>query len=238
MIDWLVLSAALLAGLLGGLHCVAMCGGIAAGIAGGFPRDQAFAGALRLNLGRILGYSVAGVLVGGLGAGLVGLARLESLQLALRMGVGVVLMLAALRVLFPRLRFGGGGAQRLWRCLQPLKRHVLPANTALRQLALGALWGWLPCGLSATMLGAAWLSVDPWMGGLLMLAFGLGTWLTMLPLTWSGSRAADWLQRRPLRAGAGLALFGAGLLTLAAPWLAQTPVIHGFLAALGCRTLP
>jgi sulfite exporter TauE/SafE len=165
---------------------------------------------------------------------------MQSLQLGLRMGVGAVLMLAALRVLFPRLRLAGAsaGGQHIWQCLLPIKRRVLPADTALRQLALGALWGWLPCGLSATLLGAAWLTVDPLMGGLLMLAFGLGTWLTMLPLTWSGSRAADWLQGRTLRASAGIALLLAGGLTLAAPWLARIPSIHGVLAALGCRTLP
>lgn len=239
MIDWLVLSGALLAGLLGGIHCVAMCGGIATGVASGFPRSAALAGAVRLNLGRVLGYALAGVIAGGSGALLVGLARMEGLQRGLRMAVGAVLVLAALRILFPRLRFSAGGiGQRLWQILQPLKQRVLPADTPWRQLALGALWGWLPCGLSATLLGAAWLTVDPLMGGLLMLCFGLGTWLTMLPLTWSGSRAGEWLRARPMRQAAGLALLAAGLLTLAAPWLAAVPALHGLLAALGCRTLP
>ena len=32
MIDWLVISAALMSGLLGGVHCAAMCGGIATGL--------------------------------------------------------------------------------------------------------------------------------------------------------------------------------------------------------------
>lgn len=239
MIDWLVLSGALLAGLLGGVHCIAMCGGIATGLGAGVPREAAFAGALRLNLGRVLGYALAGTLVGGLGAGVLAVARLESLQLGLRMAVGAVLMLAALRVLFPHLRFAGGRfGLHLWQALTPLKQRVLPADTALRQLAMGALWGWLPCGLSATLLAAAWLTVDPLQGGLLMLAFGLGTWLTMLPLTWSGSRAGDLLRRRSARLAAGMLLLTAGALTLAAPWLARVPALHGLLEALGCRTLP
>ena len=29
----------------------------------------------------------------------------------------------------------------------------------------------------------------------------------------------------------------AGVATLAGPWLAHAPVVHGVLAALGCRTL-
>ena len=30
-------------------------------------------------------------------------------------------------------------------------------------------------------------------------------------------------------------VLGAGLLTIAAPWLMQVPALHGPLAALGCR---
>nr|WP_282452670.1 sulfite exporter TauE/SafE family protein [Lysobacter sp. CAU 1642] len=232
------MSGAALAGVFGGLHCVAMCGGIATGLSATFPKGQPFAAALRLNLGRVLGYALAGALVGGLGAGLLSLARFESLQLALRMGVGVVLMLAGLRVLWPRLRFAAGAGQRLWGKLGPLKRHLIPADTPIRQLALGALWGWMPCGLSATMLGAAWLTVDPLQGGLLMLAFGLGTWATMLPLTWSGSRLIGWLRQPPAKTLAGAALIAAGLLTIFAPWLASVPAMHDLLTALGCRTLP
>jgi uncharacterized protein len=238
MIDTVVLGGALLAGLVGSVHCAAMCGGLATGVAVGFPRGQAFAAALRLNLGRIAGYTLAGALVGGFGAGLVALARLESLQLGMRLAVGAVLVLAGLRVLLPRSRLPGSAlGQRAWQLLAPLKRRVLPANTALRQLALGALWGWLPCGLSATLLTAAWLSADPLHGGLTMAAFGLGTLATMLPLTWSGSRAGALQQGPGARRAGALLLIACGALTIAAPWLATVPALHAVLSALGCRTL-
>ena len=64
------------------------------------------------------------------------------------------------------------------------------------------LWGWLPCGLSATVLLAAWLQASAVHGALLMLAFGAGTLPAMVPLTWSGARigpapaAADRRDRR------------------------------------------
>lgn len=45
------------------------------------------------------------------------------------------------------------------------------------------LWGWLPCGLSTTLLAAAWLQADALNGALTMAAFGLGTLPMMLPLT-------------------------------------------------------
>jgi sulfite exporter TauE/SafE len=85
-----------------------------------------------------------------------------------------------------------------------LHRRLLPANTSLRRLGAGVLWGWLPCGLSATVLTAAWLQARASQGALTMLAFGLGTLPVMVPLTWSGARLGQWLQRGPWRIAGGL----------------------------------
>ena len=71
--DWLVLGAALTSGLLGGVHCAAMCGGIATGLSFGQRPTSAGAQwlqALQPNLGRVFGYALAGVIVGGFGHGL------------------------------------------------------------------------------------------------------------------------------------------------------------------------
>lgn len=70
-----------------------------------------------------------------------------------------------------------------------------------------------------------------------MLAFGLGTLPVMVPLTWSGARLGQGLQKSQLRIPAGTIVLLAGLATLGAPWLARAPAIHGILAALGCRSL-
>ncbi|MFZ2752547.1 MAG: sulfite exporter TauE/SafE family protein, partial [Lysobacteraceae bacterium] len=75
-------------------------------------------------------------------------------------------------------------------------------------------------------------------GALTMAAFGLGTLPIMLPLTWSGARLGQRLQRGGVRIAAGALVLSAGLVTLAAPWLMQVPALHGVLSALGCRTLP
>lgn len=243
VIDWLSLSAALIAGLLGGVHCAAMCGGVAAGIAVGARAQtpgEAWAMALRSNLGRVSGYVLAGALVGAFGGGLLGLARSEVLLLGARMAVGAVLVLVGLRMLFPGAGFNpfAKPGAALWGRLAPLQRRLLPATTAPRQIALGLLWGWLPCGLSLTLLSAAWLSADAVQGGLIMMSFGLGTLPLMLPLTYSGARALRSLQRPGPRRAAAALVIAAGLLTLAAPWLAQVPAVHALLEALGCRTLP
>lgn len=238
-IDWLVLASAWLTGLLGGVHCAAMCGGIATGF-GASSRGNRLRDAGLVNLGRVGGYVLAGVIAGGIGGGILRVARLEWLATGSRMLVGLVLVLVALRLLLPAGKFGflARPGQALWRRLQPLQRHVMPADTAPRRFALGMLWGWLPCGLSTTVLAAAWLQASALHGGMTMLAFGLGTLPLMVPLTWSGARAAAWLQRRGLRLVLGAMILLAGLLTLAAPWLMQVPGMHGLLTALGCRSLP
>jgi sulfite exporter TauE/SafE len=237
-IDWLTLGAALLSGLLGGVHCAAMCGGIATGFsatATGHPARIA----LEANLGRVGGYVIAGAIAGGLGHGIVEVARIEGLAMALRMLVGVVLVIVALR-LFDRqgrLAFLSRPGNRLWLLLRPLQQRLLPANTRARRLGLALLWGWLPCGLSTTLLVAAWLQASAINGALTMAAFGLGTLPVMLPLTMSGARLGRWLQTRWRNAAAALVL-AAGVLTLTAPWLMRVPALHSLLAALGCGSLP
>lgn len=234
-IDVLALSAALLTGMLGGVHCAAMCGGIATGFSMWSPR-HGFVASMQLNAGRTLGYALAGALVGGLGDGVLRLFEWHALIVGARVTMGVVLMLVAWRLLDQqgRLRFLGRPAVRVWRWLQPLQRRLLPATTPFRRIVAGMLWGWMPCGLSGTMLAAAWLQAGAVKGAALMAIFGIGTWLVMLPLTWSGARVGRWMQRAGARRGAAAFILMAGLVTIAAPWLMQVPSLHGLMGWLGC----
>ncbi|HEY0504902.1 MAG TPA: sulfite exporter TauE/SafE family protein [Lysobacter sp.] len=236
-IDWLTLGAAALSGLLGGVHCAAMCGGIATGFSANAGRS--IAPAIEANLGRIAGYVMAGAIAGGLGHGIVSVARVDGLATFLRMLVGAVMIVVALRLFDRRgrLAFLGRPGSRFWELLRPLQQRLLPADTRARRLGLALLWGWLPCGLSTTLLAAAWLQASAVGGALTMAAFGLGTLPVMLPLTWSGARLGRWLQTRWRHAGAALVM-GAGVLTLTAPWLMQVPALHSMLRALGCVSLP
>ena len=238
-IHWPAIGSALLAGLFGGVHCAAMCGGIAASLSLGVrpasPAAQWWQ-ALQPNLGRVLGYTLAGLLVGSLGRGLIELVRASGLIVALRTGIGLMLVLVALRMLGKARGFDpfAGPAQRLWQALRPLQRRLLPADTLGKRLMIGLLWGWLPCGLSLSLLAVAWLQAGVLAGALTMFAFGLGTLVTMLPLTWTGARLGQRLQRGGARTVAGVLVLSAGLVTLAAPWLMQVPALHGVLRVLGC----
>lgn len=236
-IDTLVLGAAFLSGLLGSLHCVAMCGGVATGLgaaAGG--QRTSLPAALWINVGRLLGYTLAGAAVGAIGAGLLRLARNDMLQGVLRTLLGVVIILLALRLLDVGKRFVllHRVGTDVWRRLAPLQRRLLPATTVPRRIALGMLWGWLPCGLSSTLLLAAWLQADVLAAALLMASFGLGTLFLMLPLTWSGSHLARRFTQPAFRRVAASLVLLSGLVTALAPWLMRVPGMHAVLAGLGC----
>ena len=237
-LDIPVLTAALLAGLLGGMHCALMCGGIATGFPAMAP-GQALQVAWQANLGRIGGYTVAGAIAGGFGGGILRLARSDALLLGVRMAAGVALVLLALRLFGrgDRLNLLARPGRQLWQWLRPLHRWLLPADRGWRRVALGALWGWMPCGLSLSLLSVAWLQANAVAGALVMAVFGLATLPVMLPLTWSGARAGRWLQRPALRTVMACVVLAAGLLTIAAPWLLQVPALHGVLSALGCQPL-
>src|SRR6185369_17795227 len=108
----------------------------------------------------------------------------------------------------------------------------LPQGGHVGRLAGGMLWGWLPCGLSGTVLFAAWLQSSALHGALLMLCFGLGTLPAMVPLTWSGARLGQRLQQGSARVALASLIFTAGLITLLAPWMARSAQVHGILKAL------
>jgi len=232
-IDLVALSAAFLAGLVGSVHCAAMCGGIATGFAVPHATPQtAWRIALTTNAGRVCGYMLAGAIAGGIGHGVVALFQTPYLAVALRAFAGVVMIVIAWRMLGkPIPNSLGKIGEAVWRRLKPLQAPLLPADTAPKRFALGVLWGWLPCGLSTTLLAAAWMQASAPGGFALMAAFGLGTLPTMLPLSYSGAR---WLAQSRSRRIAGFAMLFAGIFTLAVPWLMKVPALHGWLEVLGC----
>lgn len=210
------LAAALLAGLVGSVHCFGMCGGIsgALGMAGGGRAGFAIA----YSAGRIASYAVAGAMAGAIGAGLAGAAGLGPW---LRLVMGLVLVLLGLQIavnlrLLAPLEAAGA---RLWQRLAPVARRFVPPRHAGQALALGALWGWLPCGLVYGMLAAAAGSGTAANGALFMAVFGLGTAPAMVGLAWASGRGGHWLTARRRRAlGWLLVAFGA--------WTAATPLWH------------
>ncbi len=236
-IDLILIGAAFLSGLLGSTHCVLMCGGIATAVPAQL-KDNPLKNALLLNGSRVLAYTLAGLVVGSISTGFIQLLPIETLSIMARAAVGIVLLLVAVRLLDTQAKFAwlNKPNQWLWRLIQPLQKH-LPKNPGLRMLTQGFLWGFLPCGLSGTLLMAAWLSASPLQASLIMLSFGLGTMPAMTTLSWSGARLSSVLIKPKNRMLGIAAIAGAGLVTLFAPWLGAIPLIHSSLTALGCRSV-
>lgn len=220
------LLAALVAGMAGSTHCLAMCGGIVGALglssrAAAERSGRALSYPLAYNLGRVGSYTMAGAIVGGLGAGMGSLAGGEGLRFALQLAAGAVLMLLGLRLIGGRRGFAwmdaiGAG---WWRRLAPLLRHLLPIDSLPRALGAGMLWGWLPCGMAYGLLSVAWLSADPVHGAAIMAAFGLGTMPALMAAAGVAARIGSLATSPRWRTASGAVITGAGALTLSAHWL-------------------
>jgi sulfite exporter TauE/SafE len=98
--------------------------------------------------------------------------------------------------------------------MQPFLRRLLPIRTLPGAFAVGAVWGWLPCGLVYSVLVSALASGSARQGGLLMLAFGLGTLPNLLAMGLFAQQLRSILQQRWMRRTAGLLVMGFGVLGL------------------------
>jgi len=217
------LLSAVILGLLGGGHCLGMCGGLMGALTLAIPPEQR-ARRLRLllayNLGRILSYATAGLLIG-----LAGWAVASSpAAMALRVLAGLLLIAMGLYLAgwwsgLTRIEALG---RHLWRHLQPVASRLMPVSSLPRALLLGAVWGWLPCGLVYSTLLWASSQGSPGESALLMLAFGLGTWPVLLATGMAAERLTALLRQRGVRVAGGLLVILFGIWTLPGPhqhWL-------------------
>lgn len=180
---------------------------------------------LAFNSGRMLSYAVAGAAVGALGGGMGAWLMRDAMPLRLTLFIiaNLVMLLTGLyiagwtRGLAPLERMG----QQLWRKISPLTIRLLPVENARQAAALGAMWGWIPCGLVYAMLVVALASGNPVSGAAIMLGFGLGTLPAMTAAGMLSAQLKSWLRGRRLRVIAGIAVMVMALLGLnRAPLLA------------------
>ena len=199
-------------GLLGSGHCLGMCGGIVAALSLSVRDGRGhFLFHCLYHAGRIITYTAAGIVLGRLGSMLAYTDRFHLLMRAALIGSDLFIIVVG--VAGSGLVRGPGSAalefaapaRILARPTAMLKR--LPP--ALAALPLGLLMGFLPCGFSYTVAITAAQSASPRTGGLMMLAFGLGTAPALLlfgsAAHWLGTRAR---QRMIHAAGGMVAVLG------------------------------
>jgi sulfite exporter TauE/SafE len=216
--EMITLWAAFIAGVAGSGHCFAMCGGMA-GAFGLRARHQLGNNASVLmhtslyHGGRIGGYAIAGALCGLFGNTLNALLNLARLSATLRIASGVLMLLIAARIL---IRWNGlawlerQGA-RFWARIQPIATRQLSGTHTLNAVAVGFLWGWLPCGLVYSMLLFATTSATTVQGASIMIAFGIGTLPSMLTSSLFAAQLQNLLKHSFAKMLSGVALAGFGI---------------------------
>ena len=190
------LFSAFVIGLLGSGHCIGMCGGITTMLTAALPQanptekgkinhqnTKRFMLVLLYHLGRISSYGIIGGIVGFTGS--IAAKNLGLPLLGLRMIAAIFLILLGLylgrwlMVLNKVEQFG----KHLWKFISPLSKKLIPVQSPMQALGLGALWGWLPCGLVYSTLTWSLASSSLTSGALIMVFFGLGTLPALLSIS-------------------------------------------------------
>ena len=205
MIDPL-LTMALTTGLLGSGHCLGMCGSLVAALA---ITDRDGRGSLLFQLlyhtGRIITYTLIGLAVGWIGSAFAFTDSFKDVTRMLLVSSDLFIILIGLGSagLFSYLNLLDLEFPEPANALLAGVRQLLGGRKALIALPLGLLLGLLPCGFVYAMAIIAAQTAAPVKGGLVMLAFGLGTLPVLLffggTVSWLSTRIRNWMLR-----GAGL----------------------------------
>ncbi len=206
-------------GLLGSTHCVAMCGGIVTLLSssnvvslGRARKAPSMTLALAYNGGRLVSYAFAGALAGAFGLLANRVELLSGVQIGLRFVAGVMMVAVGLYLagVWRKLGVVERLGAPLWSRIEPVAKRLLPVRGHPSAFALGALWGFLPCGLVYAALGAALGTGSARDGALTMTAFFMGTLPSMLAVSAFTHRLSSLVRRPWIRrvAGIGIVLFG------------------------------
>jgi sulfite exporter TauE/SafE len=217
---------ALLMGLFSALHCLGMCGSIIGSLTLSLRREIRDNKRLLMpfvasyNAGRIVSYSLAGMLAG-----------IAEHVLSLPLGEGhghrILQIISALIMLgaglhiagwFPRFAYIEKAGGKFWHRIEPYGRRLVPVETLPRAFVFGMIWGWLPCGLVYTALALAATTGDVVRSTFTMFAFGLGTMPAVMGVGIMTSLMVRLSNMKKFRQAAGITLIALALLA-AFPWL-------------------
>ncbi len=225
------LLSAFIIGLLGSGHCIAMCGGITTMLTSALPSSNKYqeqqisvnnqnipikhtSKAILVfcyNLGRISSYTLIGAIVGFTGS--IAAKNIGMPLAGLRMFSAVFMIFLGLYLgqwLMWLNRIEALG-KYLWQHISPLASKAIPVNSPIKALTLGAVWGWLPCGLVYSTLTWALASGNILTGASIMFFFGLGTLPALLTISMGFSSIKSNLAKPALRKTMALVLISFGI---------------------------
>lgn len=176
--------AAFSLGLLGSLHCAGMCAPIALSLP--YPESSRWGqvrNVLLYNAGRIVTYSLIGLVFGLLGKGLF----LAGWQRGISIAMGIFLLLVSLSLVHPEQSLMRNPVLgRLYLRLKQLLGSQLHRHGKRSIFLVGLLNGLLPCGLVYLAVVGALTAEHTWQGVSYMASFGLGTSPLMIAVVSSG----------------------------------------------------
>ncbi|MGD8306356.1 MAG: sulfite exporter TauE/SafE family protein [Ignavibacteria bacterium] len=164
---------ALLVGFFGSLHCIGMCGPIAVALP--IPDSSHlsfFTGRILYNIGRVVSYSMLGLVFGLVG----GRIALAGAQQVVSIALGVIIIIA---VLMPQ-KYKNYFIQHslIQKIVLPIKSNIVvlfKKGNFSSMFLIGILNGFLPCGFVYIGLAGAIASGDAITGAAVMMMFGFGT---------------------------------------------------------------
>lgn len=168
-----MLISAFILGLLGSFHCVGMCGPIAFMLP--VDRNNNYKKVIQISIyhiGRLLSYSIMGLIFGLIGKGL----NLFGFQQQLSIIIGVIMIVV---ILIPYKKFNKYNLSKP--VFQVISKVKSALGSALKKknsdtfLTIGFLNGFLPCGLVYMAVFGAIAGGNAVEGSLYMTFFGLGT---------------------------------------------------------------
>lgn len=233
-----MLYSAFILGLLGSLHCVGMCGPIAFMLP--VDRSNSFKKVSQIgvyHIGRLLAYSLIGLVFGLLGKSL----NLFGIQQQLSIAIGIIMIVV---VLIPYKAFAKYNLSKpLNKVISKVKSNLgqaLKKKTPDTFLTIGFLNGFLPCGLVYMAVFGAVATGSLLQGSFYMVLFGLGTIPLMTSAIYLGKFLNQTIKQRIQKAipifvviiGVLFILRGLGL---GIPYISPAPVVEMATSAIDCH---
>lgn len=171
--------AAFTIGVIGSFHCVGMCGPLALALP---LKDDSllskFTGTLLYNSGRVITYSLFGLIVGSIGQSVSLLGFQQGLSIA---AGAMILLFVILPKIFPAHFKSKNAAGLFFEKIRKTFGQLFFKKNQSTLFAIGFLNGFLPCGLVYLALAGATATGDIGRSVIFMAAFGAGT----LPIMWT-----------------------------------------------------
>lgn len=188
-------------GLLGGFgHCIGMCGPLVASYTlRGSPSPlyrasiiNNFLPHLFYNIGRITTYMFIGAVMGLTGSFVNVAGRISGFQNTVAIIAGLLMILMGLSI--SGIAGGTAWLERHNNFILKLAKNILQGESLWQYYPLGALFGFLPCGLSYTLFMAAAGTGNFLSGMFTMFFFGMGTLPSLLLFGFAASSISSRLR--------------------------------------------